>query len=112
MSVFAFSWKRGKYFAKVNHKYSSQICPNCGTHTGKKLLSERRHSCCECGYQTTRDRAAAQVLLQRGLESINSTDGQSGKEIACEVVLSGVQCLDKWRGVGMLNREVKKPTPT
>ena len=29
-------WKRGVYFAKVNPDYTSQTCPNCGVHTGKK----------------------------------------------------------------------------
>jgi putative transposase len=90
-------WKRGKYFAAVDHKFTSQICPECGTHTGKKGLSQRVHICFECGYQTTRDHASGTVILQRGLEKVNSTDGLSGKEIACQVVLSGVQCLDKWR---------------
>ncbi|MGL6339859.1 MAG: RNA-guided endonuclease InsQ/TnpB family protein [Waterburya sp.] len=32
-------WKRGVYFAKVDKNYSSQICPNCQTYTGKKDLS-------------------------------------------------------------------------
>jgi putative transposase len=107
-------WKRGKYFATVDYKYTSQICPECGTHTGKKELSQRVHDCAECGYQTTRDHASGRVILHRGLSSIASTDGLSGKEIVCQVeagfsevasekhlpavVLSGVQCLDKWRG--------------
>jgi putative transposase len=26
------------YFAKVDKNYTSQICPNCGTHTGKKRI--------------------------------------------------------------------------
>lgn len=101
-------WKRGKYFATVDHKYTSQICPQCGTHTGKKELSERIHNCPECGYQTTRDRASGRVIFNRGLESIASpkgyrsayTDGLSGKEIGSQVVLSGVSCLDKWRKEG------------
>ncbi len=63
-------WKRDKFFAQVDHKYSSQICPNCRTHTGKKPLSQRQHICPECNYQTTRDHAAAEVLLQRGLNVI------------------------------------------
>jgi putative transposase len=92
-------WKRGKYFAVVDHKFTSQICPKCGTHTGKKELAQRVHACSECGYQTSRDHASGQVILQRGLANISSTDGLSGKEIVCQnVVLSGVQCLDKWRG--------------
>ncbi len=36
-------WKRDVYFAKVNKNYTSQICPNCEVHTGKKQLSERTH---------------------------------------------------------------------
>jgi putative transposase len=74
------SWvcfKRGKYFAKeVDAKQTSQICPHCGVHTGKKSLSQRTHSCSHCGYQTHRDVAAAQVVLNRG---VASTSGQGGK---------------------------------
>jgi putative transposase len=36
--------------------------PNCDTHTGKKSLDNRVHSCQECGYTTHRDVAAAQVI--------------------------------------------------
>ncbi len=60
-------WKRGVYFAKVNPNGTSQTCPQCGTHTGKKKLSERVHVCHECGYTTDRDVAAAMVVEQRGL---------------------------------------------
>jgi putative transposase len=60
-------WKRGVYFAKVDPNGTSQTCPQCGTHTGKKELSERVHHCSECGYTTDRDVAAAQVVMQRGL---------------------------------------------
>jgi putative transposase len=60
-------WKRGVYFAKVNPNGTSQTCPQCGTHTGKKKLSERVHVCHECGYTTDRDVAAAIVVEQRGL---------------------------------------------
>jgi putative transposase len=63
-------WKRGKYFAQVDHRYTSQICPECNTHTGKKELNQRQHNCPECGYSTTRDHASGRVILQRGLESI------------------------------------------
>jgi putative transposase len=60
------SFKRGAYFAKVDPNGTSQTCPRCQTHTGKKELSQRVHKCSECGYQTNRDVAAAQVVLQRG----------------------------------------------
>jgi putative transposase len=56
------------YFAKVNKNYTSQICPNCGTHTGKKELNVRVHNCHECGYEQHRDVAAAEVIRNRGLE--------------------------------------------
>jgi putative transposase len=63
-------FKRDKHFAKVDATRTSQICPRCQTHTGKKLLSERVHKCPECGYETNRDVAAAQVVLQRGYTAV------------------------------------------
>ena len=67
-------WKRGKYFQEVDHKYTSQICPECSTHKGKKELSERVHACDECGYKTSRDHASSRVILQRGLNSVVPVD--------------------------------------
>jgi putative transposase len=61
------AWKRDVFVARVDKNYTSQICPNCGFHTGKKLLSEREHNCPECGYKTHRDVAAAQVIRNRGV---------------------------------------------
>ena len=62
--------KTDTYFAKVNKNYTSQICPNCGTHTGSKDLSVRVHNCSECGYIQNRDVAASEVIRNRGLENI------------------------------------------
>lgn len=62
--------KTDTYFAKVDKNYTSQICPNCGTHTGKKDLSIRLHNCSECGYVQNRDVAASEVVRNRGLENI------------------------------------------
>ncbi|MDJ0519418.1 MAG: transposase [Trichodesmium sp. MO_231.B1] len=59
--------KRGVYFGKVDYRYTSQICPNCGAHTGKKDLSERIHKCSECHYEVNRDVAAAKVICHRGV---------------------------------------------
>ncbi len=80
-------WKQGVYFEKVNKDYTSQVCPNCDTHTGKKGLDNRVHSCHECGYTTHRDVAAAQVIRNRGL----SAEGRSVdiKEVACGGGLTG-----------------------
>ena len=36
-------FRRDVYFAKVNKDGTSQTCPNCGTHTGKKTLDIRVH---------------------------------------------------------------------
>lgn len=66
-------FKRGVYFQKVDARKTSQICPNCGTETGKKKLSERTHNCSNCGYTTDRDVAAAQIVLQRGLAAVGHT---------------------------------------
>ena len=65
--------KYGVYFQKVNANKTSQTCPNCLTETGKKQLSERTHSCSNCGYTTDRDVAAAQVVLIRGLAAVGHT---------------------------------------
>ena len=62
--------KTDTYFAKVDKNYTSQICPNCGTHTGKKDLSVRVHNCPECQYIQNRDVAASEVIRNRGLENI------------------------------------------
>ena len=89
-------WKRGKYFAQVDHKYTSQICPECGTHTGKKDKSERVHVCPECGYQTSRDHASGRGILQRGLDNVVPMDCRERK-LPSNGVLSGVLYLDKCR---------------
>ncbi len=89
-------WKRGKYFAKVDYRYTSQICPECRTNTGKKELNQRIHICPECSYSTSRDHASGRVILNRGLESIVPVDGGERK-LSGNGVLSGVSCLDKCR---------------
>ncbi|NEQ14576.1 MULTISPECIES: transposase [unclassified Moorena] len=66
-------FKRGVYFQKVDSKKTSQICPNCLTETGKKTLAERVHHCEDCGYTTSRDVAAAQVVAMRGLAAVGHT---------------------------------------
>ena len=63
-------WKTDTYFAKVDKDGTSQTCPNCGVHTGKKTLDVRVHSCPQCGYTTTRDVAAAQEVRNRGIKAM------------------------------------------
>ena len=69
-------WKRGKLFALVCARGTSQECPECGAEV-KKDLSVRIHCCPECKYTTDRDVASGQVIRNRGITLI-STDGQSG----------------------------------
>jgi len=66
-------FKRGVYFQKVEAKKTNYFCPECLTETGKKLLSERVHSCHYCGYTTNRDVAAAQIVRIRGLAAVGHT---------------------------------------
>lgn len=78
-------WKTDTYFAKVSKDGTSQTCPCCGAHTGSKALDVRVHSCSECGYTTTRDVAAAQVVRNRGITAV----GQTVDENVCGDVLAG-----------------------
>jgi putative transposase len=64
-------WKRGVYFDKVDKDYTSQVCPQCDTYTGKKELKDRIHVCHNCGYTTHRDVAAAQVIRNRGVVQLS-----------------------------------------
>ena len=95
--------QRGVYVAEVDHRGTSQTCPNCRI-TVRKELKERWHKCPECLYEANRDIASAQEICNRGIELI-STQGLWGKEIACQVELSGVMSLDKWRRAGISYRE-------
>ena len=63
-------FKTDTYFSLVDKNYTSQICPNCGTHTGIKELNIREHNCSECGYKQDRDVAAAEVIKLRGLATV------------------------------------------
>lgn len=81
-------WKRGKFFAEVDARGTSQQCPECGGYV-KKDLSVRIHDCPHCGYKTDRDVAAGQNIRNRGIELI-STVGQTGMETACADELPGV----------------------
>jgi putative transposase len=81
--------KHQVYFARVNPDGTSQTCPKCNTHTGKKDFSVRVHHCDVCGYQTHRDHAASEVIRLRGLEQL-STVGLTGIEKAYAVGLPGM----------------------
>lgn len=58
----------GRTLLRVDPKYTSQICSQCGT-VRKKDLSERWHSC-ECGAELDRDVNAAINILARGKKTL------------------------------------------
>jgi putative transposase len=89
-------FRRDVYFAKVNKDGTSQTCPNCGAHTGKKTLDIRFHNCNECGYTTTRDVAASQEVRNRGLNAL----GHSVSENVCGLEATGSIGHDVLVGTG------------
>ncbi|NES85946.1 MAG: transposase [Moorea sp. SIO2B7] len=86
---------RGKYFGLVDHRGTSQTCPNCRAEV-RKTLSDRLHNCRECGYQCDRDVASAQEICNRGIET-HSRQGLCRRETVCQVEVSGISNLDNWR---------------
>ncbi len=101
---------RGKYFGLVDHRGTSQTCPNCRASL-RKTLADRVHNCSECGYQCDRDVASAQEICNRGIET-HSRQGLCRTETVCQtgrtssgghlqrkplVEVSGVMNLDNWR---------------
>ncbi len=99
--------RRDVFVGKVDHRGTSQTCPNCRTEV-RKDLSVRLHKCPECGYVVDRDIASGQEICNRGEETYRGTPEK--QEIGSQVVLSGNMVLDKWRSRGaMPNREIGKP---
>ena len=103
-------WKTDTYFAKVDKNGTSQTCPNCGTHTGKKDLDVRVHSCQSCNYTTTRDVAASQEIRNRGIQAV----GQIVLENVCGLDATGSIGNDILVGTGRNrktnSRELESPT--
>lgn len=98
---------RGKYFGLVDHRGTSQTCPNCRAEV-RKTLGLRFHTCFECGYGVDsfvdRDVAAAQEICNRGIET-HCRQGLCRTETVCQVEVSGVMNLDNWRRGGSALRE-------
>ncbi len=98
--------KRNVFVAEVDHRGSSQTCPNCRIEV-RKELEDRIHSCPECKYETDRDIASAQELCNRGLGTYRGTPEK--QEIGSQVVLSGNFVLGKWRRGAMPSSDIGKP---
>ena len=64
--------KRGVFVGRVDHRGTSQTCPNCRSSV-RKDLSDRLHECHECGYFVDRDIASGQEICNRGIETYRGT---------------------------------------
>jgi putative transposase len=61
----------GKKLVVVSPDYTSQICSNCGYHSGKKSLDVREWTCPKCNKHHDRDINASINILNRGLKELN-----------------------------------------
>ena len=93
--------KRDVFVGRVDHRGTSQTCPNCRA-VVRKDLTVRLHECHECGYVVDRDIASGQEICNRGEETYRGTPEK--QEIGSQVVLSGNLVLDKWRFSGATPR--------
>lgn len=98
--------RRNVFVGEVDHRGSSQTCPNCRV-TLRKELKDRVHSCPECLYKVDRDIASAQELCNRGIETYRGT--LEKQEIGSQVEVSGAICLDNWRRGAMPISDDGKP---
>ena len=96
--------KRDVFVGRVDHRGTSQTCPNCRTEV-RKDLSVRLHECNECGYVIDRDIASGQEICNRGEETYRGTPEK--QEIGSQVVLSGNFVVDKWRNLSIDSRRAR-----
>ena len=64
----------GKQLVVVKPNYTSQICSNCGFHSGKKPLDIREWTCPNCGTHHDRDINAAVNILNKGMKKLKARD--------------------------------------
>ena len=62
----------GKKLVIVSPNYTSQICSNCGFHSGPKPLKIREWTCPKCGTHHDRDINASINILNRGLKQLKN----------------------------------------
>ena len=75
---------------KVDPKYTSQTCCNCGTMV-KKRLSDRIHICPHCGLKIDRDLNAAINILQRGKNIPVGTTAGTKIPVLVEISIPGTE---------------------
>ncbi|MCC0176718.1 transposase [Waterburya agarophytonicola K14] len=111
--------KRNVFVGRVDHRGTSQTCPNCRS-VVRKDLSVRISDCNECGYVVDRDIASGQEICNRGEETYRGTrekqeiGSQEGLRGECirpfkrpVVVLSGNLVVDKWRNLDLSSRRAR-----
>lgn len=69
--------KQGKVVIKVNPKYSSQECRNCG-HIDKSNRDGEKFICTECGYHEHADIGAAKTICDRALNLVRGDSAKPG----------------------------------
>ena len=60
--------ERGRKVIRVNPKYTSQTCLNCGNVDKANRVSQSKFKCTNCGYEAHADQNAAANILIRGLQ--------------------------------------------
>ena len=60
--------ERGRKVIRVNPKYTSQTCLNCGNIDKANRVSQSKFKCVSCGYEAHADQNAAANILIRGLQ--------------------------------------------
>ncbi len=69
--------KQGKVVIKVNPKYSSIECRNCG-HIDKSSRDGEKFICTECGYHEHADIGAAKTIRDRALKMVRGDSAKPG----------------------------------
>ena len=64
----------GKKLITIKPNYTSQICSNCGFHSGPKPLQIREWTCPHCGTHHDRDINAAVNILNKGMKKLKVRD--------------------------------------
>lgn len=65
--------RKGGELLKVDPKFTSQTCPDCGHISKKNRLSQANFVCEKCGYSNNADIVGALNILDRGIHGNNAS---------------------------------------